>query len=109
MVLEVREARNKGSINQSGHFQGTDIMGFEVHVKDQTRFKGGWAFFDFDTPQSNGKLIPETAVCYSCHQVHAAVDTTFVQFYPTLLPIAEKKSTLSASFLKESADAGSAH
>ncbi|MGB6744077.1 MAG: cytochrome P460, partial [Terracidiphilus sp.] len=35
----------------------------------------------------------------------AAVDTTFVQFYPTLLPIAQKKGTLSASFLKESTDA----
>ncbi len=104
MVLEVREAHNKGSINQSGHFQGTDIMGLEVHVKDQSRFHGGWAFFGFDSPQANGKLIPETAVCYSCHQQHGAVDTTFVQFYPTLLPIAQKKGTLSANFLKESTD-----
>ena len=109
LVLEVREALSKGSINQSGHFQGTDIMGLEVHVKDQSRFHGGWAFYDFDTPQSNGKQIPETAVCYSCHQAHGAVDTTFVQFYPTLLPIAQKKNTLSASFLKENADAAPAH
>jgi hypothetical protein len=29
------------------------------------------------------------------------VDTTFVQFYPTLLPIARQHSTLSAAFLKE--------
>lgn len=109
LVLEVREARSKGSINQSGHFQGTEVMGFEVHVKDQSRFKNGWAFFDFDTPQANGKLIPETAVCYSCHQAHAAVDTTFVQFYPTLLPIAQKNGTLSANFLKENAESAPAH
>jgi hypothetical protein len=31
------------------------------------------------------------------------VDTTFVQFYPTLLPIAKKKGTLSEAFLKDEA------
>ena len=51
MVLEIREAKSKGSINQSGHFQGTELMGFEVHVKDKARFPGGWAFFDFDSPR----------------------------------------------------------
>jgi hypothetical protein len=29
------------------------------------------------------------------------VDTTFVQFYPTLLPIATSKGTLSAAYQKE--------
>lgn len=103
IVLEVREARSKGSINQRGHFQGTDLMGFEVHVKDESRFPGKWAFFDFDSPQKNGTLIPQGAPCYTCHQAHAAVDTTFVQFYPTLLPIAQKKGALSAEYLKEEA------
>lgn len=99
LVLEVREAMNKGSINQHGHYQGTGIMGFEVHVKDEKRFPGGWAFFDFDSPAKNGTLIPSGAPCYSCHQGHGAVDTTFVQFYPTLLPVARQKKTLSAEFL----------
>ena len=62
-----------------------------------------WGFFDFDAPGANGKLIPQTASCYSCHAAHAAVDTTFVQFYPTLLPIAQDKKTLSDAFLKEDA------
>jgi Cytochrome P460 len=101
LVLEVREARDKGSINQAGHYQGTEIMGLEVHVKDTARFPGGWAFFDFDSPSANGTLIPARAPCYSCHAAHGAVDTTFVQFYPTLLPIAQQKGTLSADFLKE--------
>lgn len=104
MVLEKREARGKASINQAGHFQGVDVMGFEVHVKDQSRFPGGWAFFDFDSPQANGKLLPQDASCYSCHLAHGAVDTTFVQFYPTLLPIAHNKGTLSAEFVKENAE-----
>ncbi len=101
LVLEVREARSKGSINQHGHFQGTSLMGFEAHVKDKARFKGGWGFFDFDSPEKNGTLIPSGAPCYSCHAQHAAVDTTFVQFYPTLIGIANEKKTLSAAFLKD--------
>jgi len=108
LVLEVREAKSKGSINQHGQFQGTQLMGFEVHVKDETQFPGKWAFFDFDSPDKNGTLIPQGAPCYSCHAAHAAVDTTFVQFYPTLLPIAEVKKTLSAAYLKDEAAAAQA-
>lgn len=103
MVLESRRAESKGSINQSGHYQSTDVMGIEVHVKDVARFPGGWAFFDFASPTANGKVFPPTASCYSCHQQHGAVDTTFVQFYPTLLPVARDKKTLSDAFLKDEA------
>jgi hypothetical protein len=35
------------------------------------------------------------------------VDTTFVQFYPTLLGLAKTKGTLSAPYLKEVATEGS--
>jgi Cytochrome P460 len=103
LVLESRGAESKGSINQHGHFQSTSLMGIEVHVKDASRFPGGWAFFDFASPTANGKIFPPTADCYSCHREHAAVDTTFVQFYPTLLPIAQEKKTLSEAFLKDEA------
>jgi hypothetical protein len=103
MVLEAREARDKGSINKNGHFQAGDVMDLEVHVKDEARFPGKWAFFSFDPRSGNGTLIPQTANCYTCHAAHAAVDTTFVQFYPTLLPIAQKKGTLSQEFLKDEA------
>ncbi|MGA9585926.1 MAG: cytochrome P460 family protein [Terracidiphilus sp.] len=107
MVLEVRGAKSKGSINHSGHFQDTEIMGFEVHVKDEASFPGKWAFFDFDSPDKNGTLIPNDAPCYTCHAAHAAVDTTFVQFYPTLLPIAKAKGTLAAAYLNEESTTGS--
>ncbi len=103
MVLESRGAESKGSINQGGHYQGTGVMGFAVHVKDEVRFPGKWAFFAFNSPSGNGTLIPQGASCYSCHQQHGAVDTTFVQFYPTLLPIARDKKTLSDAFIKEEA------
>jgi Cytochrome P460 len=99
LVLEVRGAKGKGSINQKGNYQGA-TTGLEVHVKDQARFPGKWAFFGFDEGKTAG-MIPTTADCYSCHAAHAAVDTTFVQFYPTLLPIATSKGTLAAAYRKE--------
>jgi hypothetical protein len=101
LVLEVRKGEGKGSINQNGNFQ-TEPMGTEVHVKDEARFPGKWAFFGFDEGNL-GNMFPTSAACYSCHAQHAAVDTTFVQFYPTLLPIANSKGTLSAGYQKEAA------
>jgi hypothetical protein len=86
----------------TGHFQTNDAMMRSVHVKD-SRFSGGWALFGFDEGKPS-KQIPKEAVCYSCHEQHAAVDTTFVQFYPTSLEIA-KKSTLATGDLKEEAAA----
>jgi hypothetical protein len=103
MVLEVRMAQGKGSINQKGHYQG-EVMAREVHVKDEARFPGKWAFFAFGEDKT-GTLVPTSADCYSCHAQHAAVDTTFVQFYPTLLEVAKQKGTLSASYVKETAKA----
>jgi hypothetical protein len=100
LVLEGRGARSKGSINQTGSYQDTGVMAREVHVKDETRFPGKWAFFGFGTGKT-AKMIPTSTDCYSCHASHAAVDTTFVQFYPTLLPIATTKGTLSAAYQKE--------
>ncbi len=105
LVLESRGAEGNNSINKRGHTQSADIMGFEVHVKDAS-LGGGWGFFAFDNAVS-AKLIKRPAGCYSCHEEHAAVDTTFVQFYPTLLELAKAKKTLSAAYLKESPAAAS--
>jgi hypothetical protein len=103
LVLELRRAKNKGSINQKGSYQDSDVMGIEVHVKDESKFDGKWAFFGFGGNDSSARMTPKTADCYSCHADHGAVDTTFVQFYPTLLPIARSKATLAAAYLKETA------
>ena len=92
-VLELRASRSKGSINTGGHFQ-TGLMGLDIHVKDESRFRSKWAFFNFEGSADSAALIPTTADCYSCHEQHGAVDTTFVQFYPTLLPIAQQKKTV---------------
>jgi hypothetical protein len=94
LMLEVRGAEGKGSINQGGNYQSTDVRGLEVHVKDSRRFGGNWAFFGFGEGKT-GKMIPRSASCYSCHAEHAAVDTTFVQFYPTLCCLSRRASAYS--------------
>lgn len=104
IVIENRGGATKGSINKRGKFQTVETMGMEAHVKDVARFKGGWGFFGFGD-QKPAAMIPYAAACYSCHQQHAAVDTTFVQFYPTLLPIAQKLKTLSPAYVAEEAAA----
>jgi len=104
LVLEVRAAGTNASINKAGHFQTPDEMGHEVHVKDEARFPGKWGFFGFDN-KDTAKMVPKEAACYTCHEAHGAVDTTFVQFYPTLIELAKSKGTLSAAYLKDEADA----
>jgi hypothetical protein len=99
-MLEVRRAEGKGSINVRGNYQSSEVMGLEAHVKDESRFPGKWAFFGFGG-QKTARMIPTTEGCYSCHSDHGAVDTTFVQFYPTLLPIATSKGTLAAGYKSE--------
>jgi len=91
-AMESRGASTKGSINKQGHFQTEDLMGVEFHVHDTSRFKGGWGFFAGNATDPATQL-PYTAACYSCHQAHGAVDTTFTQFYPTAKPIAVKAGT----------------
>src|ERR1700675_448826 len=104
LVLEVRAAETKSAINKSRHYQTTEVMGREVQVKDESRFPGKWAFFGFDDAPT-AKMFPTEMECYSCHAQHTAVDTTFVQFYPTLIEIAKKKGTLSPAYVKEAAAA----
>ena len=96
LVLEVRRGEQNGSINRNGQFQ-TGIVQTEVHLKDAAR--GGWAFYGFRDQSAPATMVARTADCYSCHQANGAVDTTFVQFYPTLMPIAREKKTLSAGYL----------
>lgn len=102
LLMEIRAAGSKASINRRGHFQTTQVLGFEAHVKDSARFEGGWAFFGFNGREPALEL-PHTASCYGCHQDHAAVDTTFVQFYPTLIDVATRHGTLSPKYLAEEA------
>ena len=100
-ILELRSAGGKGSINQAGSFQDTSVVAIEAHVKDEAHLPGKWGFFSFGANGKKAKLIAQTQDCYSCHAQHGAVDTTFVQFYPTLLPIAKAKGTLASGYQNE--------
>jgi hypothetical protein len=99
-MLEVRAAAGATSINKNGQTQSQQILAKEIHVKD-ARLDGGWGFFTAAADSGIGKPIKRPAECYACHEAHAAVDTTFVQFYPTLLPVAKAKGTLSSAYLKD--------
>ena len=101
-VVDQREGDDMKSSNpnQKGVAQSSEI-GLAMHVKDEARFPGKWAFFGFSGGATTGKMIPVTAGCYSCHAANGAADTTFVQFYPTLLPIAKSKNTLRPTYLEE--------
>jgi len=92
-ALEVRAATSQGSINRGGHYQA-GVQALEIHVKDRARFAKGWAFFAFDrTDQQLARPFPPTSRCQECHAGHGAVDETFVQFYPTLIPVARARGT----------------
>jgi Cytochrome P460 len=91
-VKENRMAESAGTLSKGGRFQ-TGVMSAEIHVKDEARFPGKWAFFASPDGRKPGDLMPTSASCYSCHQEHGAVDTTFVQFYPTLISVAKAKGT----------------
>ena len=88
-VLEIRSGQHKGSINQTGHYQG-ELLDIETHVK---KADGTWAFYGFGNEHKAAHAIGHDAACYSCHEQHGAVDTTFVQFYPTLQKVAHEKGT----------------
>ena len=94
-VVEERGSETKGSINKVGHFQ-TDLMGYGVEVKDETRFPDKWAYFNFDEGSKSAQANPKTA-CWQCHEDHAAVEHSFVQFYPTLKTVAKKFGTYKES------------
>ncbi|HUO80258.1 MAG TPA: cytochrome P460 family protein [Steroidobacteraceae bacterium] len=94
-VMEARLASSKGSINKHGQFQTEELMGLEVHVRDEARFKGGWGFFVL-SGTAPAQVLPSSAACYACHAAHGAVDSTFTQFYPTARPIAVKAGTFRA-------------
>ena len=94
-ALEVRSSTSKGSINKGGHYQ-EGVVALEFHLKDQARFPTKWAFFGFDASDKTAKPRPANSACQTCHAKNGAVDETFVQFYPTLLPVAKAKGTLKA-------------
>ena len=91
LVEEKRTSSNKGSLNKASQFQ-TELVGISVKVKDVARYPDRWAYFSFDSTAKTAKANPKAA-CWQCHHDQGAVDSTYVQFYPTLKPVAQKLGT----------------
>ena len=91
-VIDERDTASRSSINQKGHYQ-TDLMGLAVEVKDSARNPDKWAYYAFGDENKSAGAMPHGNPCWSCHDAHAAVEHTFVQFYPTLKPVAKKFGT----------------
>ena len=90
-VLEARDSATRDSINRGGHYQ-SGLRSLAASVKDVKRFPKKWAYFSFNQGARQARADPP-AHCFHCHNTHGAVDNTFVQFYPTLKPVAEKHGT----------------
>jgi len=90
-IVEERTSQTNGSINKAGHFQ-TGIAGLGVEVKDEGRYPEKWAYFFFGADAKTAAARPQAA-CWQCHNDNAAVEHTFVQFYPTLKDVAKKFGT----------------
>ena len=66
-ILEVRASTSEGSINKGGHFQ-SNLVVIEAAVKDEARFPGKWAYFDFGRDMKpQVAALPRTERCYACH------------------------------------------
>lgn len=101
-ILEIRGSASEGSINRGGRFQ-TDVLAVEAAVKDNQRFAGGWAYFDFGRAGEKASPLPQTERCYACHKANAAVEQTFVQFYPTMMEVAKRLGTVNAGYKADAA------
>ncbi len=93
-VLEIYGSTSQGSINKHGSYQ-KELIGLDVEVKDQARFPDKWAYFNFEGGENSASAIaPSQNACWKCHEQNAAVEHSFVQFYPDLLKVAKAKNTI---------------
>jgi hypothetical protein len=93
LVMEEYTSGTEGSINKGGHYQ-LQRVGIEAHVKDSSRPGDLWKFYGFDDDGKPADARGNGNACTQCHTKNGGVEDTFVQFYPTLRPVARAKGTL---------------
>ncbi|XOV81000.1 MAG: cytochrome P460 family protein [Aestuariibacter sp.] len=90
LIKELVSVGAKAAVSGQGYFQG-EFLGLEATIKSATHFPnepGNWAYFSFSGPKH--KTLSKTAKpfpaksCNGCHQVSAADDFVFTQYYPIL-------------------------
>ena len=94
LMMDMYTSGTEGSINKGGHYQLENMGGFEAHVKDASRPGDTWKFYGFEAKDEAAAARPNGNDCTQCHVKNGGVEATFVQFYPTLLPVARTKGTL---------------
>jgi hypothetical protein len=82
--LEVRQPLTEVAPAKGGKTMGK-VFGRSLHVKDEKAGPGTWTFYAYGGDAKVGTPIARTQACYSCHEEHAATDTTFTQFYPSMM------------------------
>ena len=95
VVKELLSVGSKQASSGKGYFMG-EFIGLEAAVKDSKRFPeepGYWAYFSFghSYPLASKTKAQITASCAACHQVLAADDMVFTQYYPVLQPAKGKR------------------
>ena len=89
-IVEIYSPASRGSINKGGYYQDA-LRGLDVEVKDSSR-PNEWSYYGFSPGQTVAE--PGPPGCNKCHSEHAAVEHTFVQFYPTLLEFSIAKGVI---------------
>ncbi len=86
-------ANENGSTDEvsgTGYFMG-EYSGFEITIKSKEHYPdepGNWAYYTFGhhaPPYAATSPLAPTESCNTCHEVSAAQDFVFTQFYPVLL------------------------
>ena len=85
---ELVSVGSKSAVSGNGYFMG-EYTGLEITIKDAKRFKdepGNWAYFTFGHayPLADSAQPYPTEACNTCHEVSAADDFVFTQYYPVL-------------------------
>ena len=83
--LEVRRPLTEVAPAKGGKTEGP-VVARSIHVKDEKAGPGTWTFYGYAaTGGELGTALPRSQACYSCHTDHAATDTVFTQYYPTMM------------------------
>jgi tetratricopeptide (TPR) repeat protein len=90
-ALEVYSPATHSAPNQQGLFQDS-LMAVEAEVKDSSTPEV-WRYYDFGAAANEAQALPQ-ADCFACHEKSAAVEHSFVQFYPQLLEVALAKGVI---------------
>ena len=83
------------AVSGNGFFMG-DFSGFEITIKSKALYPdepGNWAYYTFGhQPLPYNETAPRmpTEACNTCHEVTAAEDFVFTQYYPFLRAAAPK-------------------